>query len=147
VILVDANLLIYASSKTSPRYDPARQWLDAQLNQSTRVGLPWPSLLAFLRVVTNPRIYERPASTGEAWGQVEDWLGCANVWVPGPTENHQSILAGLMRQPGIRSSLVPDVHLAALAIEHGLTLCSADADFARFAGLKWTNPLQGNGAS
>jgi uncharacterized protein len=144
VILVDANLLIYAGSKSSPQYGPARQWLDAQLNQSTRVGLPWPSVLAFLRVVTNPRIYERPASMNEAWSLAESWLDCPNVWVPAPTQNHRAVLAGLLRLPSIRSNLVPDVHLAALAMEHGLTLCSADADFARFPGLKWMNPLQGN---
>lgn len=144
MILVDANLLIYAGSKSSPQYDPARQWLDAQLNQSTRVGLPWPSVLAFLRVVTNPRIYERPASMNEAWRLAESWLDCPNVWVPAPTQNHRVVLAGLLRLPSIRSNLVPDVHLAALAIEHGLTLCSADADFARFPGLRWTNPLQGS---
>ncbi len=144
MILVDANLLIYASSESSPYYDPARQWLDGQLNQSARVGLPWPSVLAFLRVVTNPRIYERPASMIEAWRVAESWLDCPNVWVPAPTQNHRVVLAGLLRLPSVRSNLVPDVHLAALAMEHGLILCSADADFARFQGLKWMNPLEGS---
>jgi predicted nucleic acid-binding protein len=97
-----------------------------------------------MRVVTNPRINERPASVSEAWGLVEEWLECANVWIPAPAGNHRTILARLLRQPGIRSSMVPDVHLAALAMEHGLILCSADADFARFPGLKWTNPLEGS---
>jgi predicted nucleic acid-binding protein len=77
----------------------------------------------------------------DAWRQVRSWLACEPVWTPQPTERHAPILSGFFSSPGIEANLVPDAHLAALAIEHGLTLCSADSDFARFPGLRWLNPL------
>jgi uncharacterized protein len=103
--------------------------------------LPWASLLAFLRITTNPRMFSHPAPMPKAWSQVGDWLACETVWVPTPTERHASILESLLAQNDVFGNLVPDAHLAALAVEHGLTLCSADGDFARFASLKWHNPL------
>ncbi len=141
MILVDANLLLYAAAPVSPQNELARNWLDGQLNGTTAVGLPWHSLLAFLRVITNPRMTSRSVTTEEAWRQVVEWIGNEPVWIPGPTERHREILGTLLALPGVRGNLVPDAHLAALAIEHGLTLCSADGDFARFPGLRWQNPL------
>jgi toxin-antitoxin system PIN domain toxin len=140
MILVDANLLIYAHVSSLPQHDAARTWLDARLNERARVGIPWPSLLAFLRIVTNRRVFERPESMAGAWHQVDAWLTCPNVWIPAPGEEHRAILARMLEQSG-GANLVPDAHLAALAIEHGLTLCSSDGDFARFPGLKRQNPL------
>jgi toxin-antitoxin system PIN domain toxin len=105
------------------------------------VGLPWPSLLAFARLVSNPRIFERPISIVDAWTQVEEWLDCPVVWSPAPNEHHRDVVRGLIPAVGNRPNLIPDAHLAALAIEHGLTLCSTDGDFARFPGLSWENPL------
>ena len=142
MILVDANLLIYAYVPELPQHEAARTWLEEQLNTAPRVGLPWPSLLAFVRLVTNPRIFERPAPMAEAWARVEEWLHLPSVWIPLPTERHPEVLGELMRRAVDRSQLVPDAHLAALAIEHGLVLCSTDGDFARFPGLRWQNPLQ-----
>lgn len=141
MILVDANLLIYASSSTFPQHRAAREWLDRQLNGSARVGLAWASFLAFLRVMTSPRILQRPISMAEAWGQVETWLAAGPTWVPEATERHPEVLGRLVALPGIRGNLVHDADLAALAIEHGLVLCSTDGDFARFRGLRWQNPL------
>jgi len=141
VILVDANLLIYAHSSNFSQHAAARQWLDEQINGLVQVGLPWACLLAFLRVTTNPRMFSRPHPMAKAWEQVSAWLACETVWTPGPTERHADVLAALLAQPGVHGNLVPDAHLAALAIEHGLTLCSADDDFARFANLRWINPL------
>jgi toxin-antitoxin system PIN domain toxin len=141
VILVDANVLIYAHVSTSKQHRQARDWLDRQLSGFASVGLPWPSLLAFLRLVTNPRVFERPEPMADAWRQVCNWLACESAWIPQPTERHAEIMSDLLALPGIRSNLIPDVHLAALAIEHGLTLCSADGDFARFPGLSWLNPI------
>jgi toxin-antitoxin system PIN domain toxin len=141
VILVDANLLVYAHNRSFPQHDRARAWLDARLNGDTPVGLPWPSLLAFIRLMTSPRVLERPRSIAEAWSQADAWLQCPPAWIPLPTERHREVLGGLLRDPGTRSGLVSDVHLAALALEHGLTLCSTDGDFARFPGLRWDNPL------
>jgi hypothetical protein len=98
--------------------------------------------LAFLRLVTNPRVFARPEPIANAWGQVISWLECDTVWIPGPTEHHAGVLGKLLAFPGVHANLVPDAHLAALAMEHGLTLCSTDGDFARFPGLSWLNPLR-----
>ena len=141
MILVDANILIYATDPRSERHEQARSWLDGQLSGDARVGLPWESLLAYLRIVTNSRVFERPQSVTVAWRHVEEWLDCECVWVPAPGPAHRSILAGLLGDLGGGPKLIPDAHLAALAIEHGLALCSYDGDFARFKGLRWMNPL------
>jgi toxin-antitoxin system PIN domain toxin len=139
MILVDANLLIYASAADLPQHQRAREWLDEQINGSARVGLPWPSLLAFMRIVSNPRLFER-ASLAQARAQVQAWLAQPSTWIPLPTEAHGAILDQLLA--GEHSHrLIADAHLAALALEHGLALCSSDGDFARFPGLRWQNPL------
>jgi hypothetical protein len=141
VILVDANLLLYAYIRGYPQHEVARQWLDDQLNDSPRVGLPWPSLLAFVRIAANPRIFERPSTVGQAWAQARAWLSLEAAWIPSPTDRHEECLASLLEAATFDANLVPDAHLAALAVEHGLTLCSSDGDFARFPGLRWRNPL------
>ena len=141
MILVDANLLIYAHVSSFAQHNTARDWLDRQLDGFARVGLPWASVLAFLRLVTNPRVFERPEPMVEAWRQIVEWLACEPAWVPEPTERHGELLGQFLKPSGMHANLVPDAHLAALAIEHGLTLCSADSDFARFPGLPWLNPL------
>lgn len=141
MILVDANLLIYSHVSSFRHHVGAREWLDAQLNGGSPVGLPWHSLLAFLRIVTNPRIFEHPESMTDAWEQVQSWLDCEVVWIPEPTERHREVLGALLSATGMQANLVPDAHLASLAIEHGLELCSTDGDFARFANVRWKNPL------
>jgi uncharacterized protein len=141
LILIDANILIYARVSSFAQHQLAVDWLDQQLNGTPRVALPWASLLAFLRIVTNPRVFERPEPIVDAWNQVRAWLACDAAWVPEPTERHIKLLGELVALPGVQANLVPDAHLAALAIEHGLTLCSTDGDFARFPGLSWRNPL------
>ncbi len=141
MILVDANILVYSHVESFAQHDTAKDWLDEQINGATSVGMPWESLLAFLRLVTNARVFERPESMAQAWQQVRDWLACDSVWIPQPTERHVAVLNELLSQPGVHANLVPDAHLAALAIEHGLTLCSTDGDFARFSTLRWLNPL------
>lgn len=142
VILVDANLLIF-SATACPEQDRARGWLDSQLNSSIRVGMPWQSLLAFLRITTSQHIYGRMvASADQAWGQVEAWLGCSNVWIPEPTPRHAELLGRNIADVGRGGNMIPDAHLATLAMEHGLTLCSSDRDFALFTRLNWTNPLR-----
>ncbi|HEV2199710.1 MAG TPA: TA system VapC family ribonuclease toxin [Bryobacteraceae bacterium] len=140
MILIDANLLIFAHFSSLPQHAAGKRWLDARLNERIRVGLPWPSLLAFLRIATSARVFERPESIADAWRQVEAWLSRGNVWIPVPGEDHPAILARMLGLSG-GANRVPDAHLAALALEHGLTLCSSDGDFARFTGLKWENPL------
>jgi len=141
VILIDANLLVYAHVMSFSQHELARAWLDDQLNGTTAVGLPWPSLLAFMRLVTNPRVFEHPEPTAGAWAQVKQWLACETVWIPGPGERHSLLLGELLALPGTHANLIPDAHLAALAMEHGLTICSTDTDFARFPNVRWTDPL------
>ena len=141
MILVDANILIYASDGDSPHHAKAHGWLDDRLNGPTRVGLPWTCLLAFMRIVTNPRVMARPAAMTAARSQIRTWLECDSVWIPTPGERHAEILDGLLALAGIHGNLVMDAHLAALAIEHGLEICSADADFVRFPNVHWINPL------
>lgn len=141
MILVDANLLLYAKYSDYEQHERAHAWLDDQLNGPARVGLPWESLLAFLRIGTNARLRPRPLSTAQAWAQVEEWLGLGNVWIPQPTVRHGEVLADLLATSRAAGNLIADAHLAALAIEHGLVLCSTDGDFARFTGLRWLDPL------
>jgi toxin-antitoxin system PIN domain toxin len=141
VILVDVNILIYATNIESEQHRKSREWLNQQLSGSVQVGLPWASLLGFLRITTNPRSFRRPLSMMEAWGQVMSWLSAEPAWTPAPTERHASVLAELLGFPGVHGNLVSDAHLAALAIERGLTLCSTDGDFARFPGLSWRNTI------
>jgi toxin-antitoxin system PIN domain toxin len=141
VILIDANILIYAGVSSVPEHERARQWLDEQLSGPTPVGLPWHSLLAYLRITTNPRSVARPQRMKDAWRQVQDWLSSPPAWVPAPTERHAGLLRQLCESADVYGDLVPDAHLAALAMEHGLTVCSSDRDFARFPRLRWMNPL------
>lgn len=141
MILVDANLLLYATISDFEQHTAARAWLDERLNGPARVGLPWPSLLAFLRIASNPRVFPRPMAMTEAWRRVAIWLDLPNVWVPEPTERHRELLDGFLGGIAGASKLVSDAHLAAVAISHGLVLCSTDGDFARFTGLRWQNPL------
>lgn len=143
MILLDANLPVYAHVGGMPQHQSARVWLDGKLSGRERVGMPWPSLLAFVRLVSNPRVFERPETVPAAWSQAEEWLSRPNVFVPQPTDRHAEVLGALLRDSSLRANLVPDADLAALAIEHGLLLCSSDGDFARFPGLRWQNPLAG----
>jgi toxin-antitoxin system PIN domain toxin len=142
VIILDANLLVYAHVASLPQHRSAISWLDMQLNASPIVAMPWQSLLSFARLVTNPRIFERPLSIESAWRQVEKWLDCPVVRIPVPGDRHREILGNLMRTSVDRANLIPDAQLAALAIENGFVLYSTDRDFARFPGLQWQNPLE-----
>ena len=141
MILVDANLLIYAHDAGAAEHATARAWLEHQFNQPVRVGLPWASTLAFVRLASNPAVVSEPLRPAIAWQYVEEWLALDNVWIPEPGPRHATILGSLLGLPQMTSRLVPDAHLAALAIEHGLALCSTDGDFAKFPGLDWRNPL------
>ena len=140
-MLIDANLLLFATDEDSPFHAKAGAWLSERLNGDQRVGLPWQSLGAFLRIATNPRIYERPLGPDQAWGHVETWLANDMVWTPDPTPRHAEVLGGLVKRYQISGDLIPDAQLAALAIEHGIDVCSADTDFARFTEVRWHNPL------
>lgn len=139
--LPDVNLLLYAFDEASPQHTRARPWLEDLLSGSEPVGLSWPVLLAFLRLSTRPQVFANPLRPAEALDVMEEWLALPPVVVLHPTERHLSILRGLMEPFGTAGNLTADAHLAALAVEHGGEVCSADTDYGRFRGLRWSNPL------
>lgn len=141
-MIVDANLLLYAVDESAGRHRDARRWLEDTLNGDVQVGLPWASLLAFVRIATHPRASDRPLSASRAWEIVEGWLGAPTVWIPEPTARHADVLGSLVRRYGLTGNLIPDAHLAALAAEHGIALASTDTDFARFTEIRWVDPLR-----
>lgn len=142
MILLDANLLLYAHHDSYPQHETARQWLEKQWASGMRIGFPWPSILAFVRISTNPRAFANPHPVGTVWNVVRGWLNETQAWIPQPTERHADELGVLLVEGSLTANLVPDAHLAVLAMEHGLVLCSSDGDFARFKRLRWMNPLE-----
>lgn len=141
-MILDANVLLYARNSADPRHRPAAAFLDEVLNGPRRVGLPWQSLTAFLRIATHPRVFPRPLTAEAAAAQVQDWLGAPAAWVPVPTEGHAAVLLGLVRDLRLTGPLVTDACLAALALEHGTGIWSTDTDFARFPAVRWEDPLR-----
>lgn len=141
MIVPDTNLLIYAINRDAPHHERARAWLEDLLSSAEPVGLPWLVLIAFLRLTTHPRIFETPLATEAALDYVNHWLAqpCARALDPG--ERHWLILSQLLRKDGTAGNLTNDAHLAALAIEHGACLHTADTDFLRFPDLNVHNPL------
>ncbi len=142
MILIDVNLLVDATMTVAREHAAARDWLQAQLSGTARVALPWASITGFVRVVGQPRAWERPLATDGALDIVRSWLARPCAWVPEPGPRHLDVLVALLR-PQASARLVTDAHLAAIAIEHGLQLCSRDRDFARWAdaGLRSCDPL------
>ena len=139
--LIDANLLVYATTPAAPQHQRAAEWFDAEMNGGEVLALPWATLMAFLRVSTDRRIWKQPLTIEAALEFVQDWIEWESTFVPEPAHNHFALVAELLRASP-RSKLVPDAHLAALAISHGLTLCSNDVDFRLFKGLRLLNPLE-----
>lgn len=143
MILVDANLLIYAVNLDMPQHHASRVWWEKTLAGNESVGIPWVVLLAFLRICTNGRVFAAPLPIDAAIGYVEDWLRQPLVKPVSPGAGHWPVLANLLTRSGMGGNLTTDAHIAALAIEHGYTVCSADNDFKRFAGVRHLNPLAG----
>lgn len=140
--LVDANLLLYAMDASSPRHDAARRWLEAMLSGAETFAFAWAVLLAFVRIGTRPAVFERPLDADEALDVVDGWLAQPCATIVHPTDRHAAVLRELLTPVGTGGNLTTDAHLAALAVEHGAELCSCDADFSRFAGLRWRDPLR-----
>ena len=141
MILLDANLLIYAVNEDAPLNRKAKSWLESALSGQETVGFPWNVLLAFLRLTTRPGLLRRPLLVGKAFDLVASWLDQTSATIVHPGPRHLRVLRELLLPLGTGGNLTSDAHLAALAIEHGAELCSTDTDFARFHGLKWRNPL------
>jgi uncharacterized protein len=140
-VLVDANILLYAVDERSPRHAAAREWLEGALNGERRVGIPWQSVTAFIRIASHPRVLDEPITPAEAWSYAEDWLDAPATWIPQPGAAHRRILGELVVGHDLGANLIPDAALAALCVEHGLEMISADSDFARFPEIRWRNPL------
>jgi toxin-antitoxin system PIN domain toxin len=143
VILIDANLLLYAYHPASARHTAARQWLEETFTSEPVVRLAWTTLWAFLRIATSARVFERPLSASEAVAVATSWLDLPNVDVLEPGDRHWRILGGLLVDAQCTGPLVMDAALAALAIEHGAVLCTTDRDFSRFPKLETRDPLSG----
>ena len=141
MILVDANLLIYVVNLNALHHERARGWLEETLSGTTSVGLPWICLLAFLRITTRPGILAHPLQAHEAIGFIQSWLDQPFVALIAPGDGHWPILRHLLRETGISGNLTSDAHLAALAVERGASVYSADHDFKCFPGVNHVNPL------
>jgi uncharacterized protein len=142
--LPDINILIHAHDEHSARHDAARHWWNGVLSGGEPIGLPWVVILGFVRLTTNRSVFANPWSVDAALAVVAGWLRHSNVRILDPTPGHFELLSRLLRAVGTGGNLTTDAHLAALAIEHGYTLCSTDSDFARFPDLSWKNPLAGS---
>jgi uncharacterized protein len=141
MMLVDANLLLYAYDPAAREHEASRHWLEASLSGTVLVRFSWLTMWAFLRIITNPRVFERPLTMAEAEHHVSSWLAQPVAGILEPGERHWEILRPLARDGQVSGPLVMDAALAAIAIEHGATLCTTDRDFARFPGLTWMNPI------
>jgi uncharacterized protein len=141
VKLVDANILLYAVNEDAPLHRRAREWLEAVLSGTETVAFAWTVILAFLRLSTRPRVFPHPLELKDALAVVESWLSQPCVAVIHPGQKHLGLIRDLLGPLGTAGNLTSDAHLAALAIEHGAELCSADGDFGRFPGLAWLNPV------
>lgn len=137
----DLNLLMYAVDARSPMHAASMRWWNGLLSGNETVGLSWTVLLGFVRLTTNPNVVRTPLDADAALDYVDRWLGHPLTTVIEPTPRHSRVLRDLLQEVGTAANLVTDTHLAALAMEHGAELCSADRDFGRFAGLRWVNPI------
>jgi toxin-antitoxin system PIN domain toxin len=140
-VLVDANILLYAVDTEHPHHERAKAWIEEALNGPRRVGIPWVSSIAFVRIATNPRALRQPLTPPDAWSIVTAWLDAPSVWIPEPGPGYREILGDLLARHRVHGNLVSDAALAALSIEHGLEVVSNDSDFARFPEVTWNNPL------
>ena len=141
MIVLDANLLLYAINEDAPLHRKAKSWLESAISGPDAVGFSWNVLLAFLRLTTRPGLFRHPLSVETALDLIATWLEQPSATVIHAGPRHLRILRELLVPMGAGGNLTSDAHLAALAIEHGAELCSSDTDFARFQGLKWSNPL------
>lgn len=139
--IVDANVLLYAVDESAPRHAAAKSWLDTALASRETLLVPWVCLLAFVRLTTHSRVFERPLSVSQAMDVVEAWLSASNVITPEPDMMHPTRMRELLDAVGSSGgNLVNDAHLAALAVQFGATVVTFDADFGRFGGVRWMTP-------
>jgi toxin-antitoxin system PIN domain toxin len=138
---MDANILLYAYDADSEKHDKARAWVEEVFSSASPVGLPWQTVSAFLRIVTNPKLTGNRFTTAEAIEIVQQWIEQPNLRLLGPGENHWDILRQMIADGQARGPMITDAQLAALTLEYGGVLHTTDRDFSRFPGLRWKNPL------
>jgi toxin-antitoxin system PIN domain toxin len=141
MILIDANILLYAYDADATQHAVCRDWLEGIFSRKEAVGFSWSTILSFLRLSTDSRVFRVTRKWTEAEDIVSGWLQQPTAYLLHPGEEHWAILSRLIREGQARGPLIMDAHLAALAIEHGAALCTNDRDFTRFPGLKLVNPL------
>ena len=141
MIVPDVNLLVFAYHEQSPNHESARQWWEGLVNGTETVGIPWAVSMGFVRLMANPRILDSPMTPSLALDHVKSWFQFAHIRPLDPEANHLTHLQNILNTSGSGANLVPDAHIAALAIEHQAVLHSYDSDFGRFPGLQWHNPL------
>ncbi len=141
MIVIDANLLLYAYNADAPQQQAAADWLNRLLESDEAIGLPWVTVWAFIRICTNSRVWSNPRSSKEAFAIIGEWLAQPGVVPLNPGPFHAEILEKLVGDHGAAGPLVTDAVLAALAMEHGAVLASSDRDFHRFPDLRWLNPF------
>lgn len=141
MIILDANILLYAYDLKAVLHQEARSWLFEVLSGDAPVGLPWQSVAAFLRLMTNPHLPGQRFTSHEALNFVESWLAQPNVRLLSPGDMHWSILKRMIIGGQVRGPMITDAQLAAITLEYGGVLHTTDRDFARFPDLRWKNPL------
>ena len=141
MIVVDLNVLIYAVDENSFHHAAARSWLEGQLNGTENIGIPWIVILGFLRIMTNGKVFPHPLTEDQAVEIIDAWIKHPLVRIPHPKENHWHLMKELIAESGTAGNLTSDIHLAAIAMQHGLKLFTLDADFSRFKGLRWERPF------
>jgi toxin-antitoxin system PIN domain toxin len=141
MILPDINLLVYAYNRDAPHHAESRTWWEGLLNGTQSVGLPWAVVCGFVRLMTHPAVLVTPLGPERAVGHVRSWFDFPSVEVLEPGPRHLEIFERILGTVGVAGNLTTDAHLAAIAIEHQCELHSNDADFSRFPGLRWRNPL------
>ena len=141
MIVPDINLLVYAHDNNAPKHAAAQSWWESLINGTEPVGLPWLVIVGFIRLITNPRVVTPPATPAQAVGYVQDWLACSHIQLLNPGPAHLELLRQNLDAAGAGGNLVPDAHIAALAMEYDAEAHTGDADFGRFPGVRWRNPL------
>ena len=140
--IVDLNVLLYAVNRDAEHHAQARRWWETAVNGDETIGLPWVVLLGFLRIATNPRIFEAPLSAADAMAKIDSWLERPTVKAVAEKPDHLTILRSLLGASGTAGNLTTDAHLAAIAISRDAILVSFDNDFGRFEDLRWEHPLK-----
>ena len=142
-ITVDANLLLYASDTSSTFHPRAADLLTRLADGPEIVYLFWPTIMAYLRISTHPSVFARPLAASEAIGNIDQLLNRPHIRTPSEGEAFWSRYKDLAADVTPSGNLVPDAHVAALMVEHGVgTIWTRDRDFRKFRGIRVLDPFE-----